>query len=92
MTRKGDAPILAQWVQMMGATGPMYVWIDLWSLLGLALVVNGGVVIARVLSDRNRADPHSSRVARHRKPKPPRGDAMRMARSVGRTTYMGRSS
>jgi uncharacterized membrane protein len=41
---------------MMGATGSMYVWAILWSLLGLALVVTGGIVVARVLSGRSRTD------------------------------------
>jgi uncharacterized membrane protein len=40
----------------MGATGSMYVWIILWSLLSLALVVTGGIVVARVLSGRSRTD------------------------------------
>ncbi len=44
---------------MMGATGPAYPWllILLWSLLCLVVAVTSGVVAARVLGSRHRADP-----------------------------------
>ncbi len=39
----------------MGASGgAFYLWIVVWSLLGLALAVTGGIVAARVLSNRRR--------------------------------------
>jgi uncharacterized membrane protein len=41
----------------MGATGTMGAWVLLWSLLGLALAVTGGVLVARVLSSAHSADP-----------------------------------
>jgi uncharacterized membrane protein len=41
---------------MMGAT-TMGAWILLWSLLGLALAVTGGVVIARIRAGRRGAAP-----------------------------------
>jgi uncharacterized membrane protein len=39
---------------MMGAS-PMAAWILLWSLLGLALAVTGGVLVARLLASRRDA-------------------------------------
>jgi uncharacterized membrane protein len=40
---------------MMGATtGAMYLWIALWTVLGLALVATCGVVAARMLGNRHR--------------------------------------
>jgi putative membrane protein len=42
---------------MMGMTGTMGAWILLWILLALALAVTGGILIARVLNTRRRADP-----------------------------------
>jgi putative membrane protein len=41
---------------MMGTTGAMYLWIALWSVLGLALAVTCGVVVARVLGGRHQPD------------------------------------
>lgn len=42
---------------MMGTTGTMGAWVLLWSLLGLALAVTVGVLVARVLSSRRSAGP-----------------------------------
>jgi putative membrane protein len=46
---------------MMGAI-TMGWWILLWSLLGVALAVTGGVLVARVLSSRHRAGSRQIRV------------------------------
>ncbi len=53
---------------MMGTTGSAYPWllILLWSLLGLVVAVTSGVVAAKVLSSRHRADPRQIRA-----PEPP---------------------
>jgi putative membrane protein len=40
---------------MMGATtGAMYLWIALWTVLGLALIATCGVVVARMLGGHRR--------------------------------------
>jgi uncharacterized membrane protein len=41
---------------MMGATGTMGVWILVSILLGLALAVTGGVLVARLLGSRHSAE------------------------------------
>ena len=47
---------------MMGTTtGAMYLWIALWTVLGLALAVTCGVVAARVLGARHQD--HGDRIA-----------------------------
>jgi len=47
---------------MMGGTA-IGAWILLWSLLGLALVVAGGVLVARVVAERRRSESRQVREA-----------------------------
>jgi putative membrane protein len=42
---------------MMGISGTMGAWILLWVVLALALGITGGVLIARGLNSRRRAEP-----------------------------------
>ncbi len=46
----------------MGSTG-MGAWIVVWVVLGLALAVTGGILVAHVLGARRRADPPQLRQA-----------------------------
>jgi len=46
----------------MGSTGPG-AWLILWIVLGLALAVTGGILVARVLGTQRRADPPQLRRA-----------------------------
>lgn len=50
---------------MMGSTGGMYLWLVLWIVVGLALAVTAGLVVARALSHRrhNEIGPAESRKA-----------------------------
>jgi putative membrane protein len=48
---------------MMGGMGAMGAWILMWIFLGIAVVVVSGVVVARVLGTRRKADQPQVRAA-----------------------------
>jgi len=63
---------------MMGSTGPG-AWMLVWVILGLALAVAGGILVARVLGARHQADPPQLRQAE--------SPAVREARDALRLRY-----